>query len=158
VGGGGRAFGAESASGQGAFGGYGNQQDFGSAGGGYGGGAVDPYEDFRSARGAGGEQGYSGSERYGSRGYVGISRGNYQGSSRNGPPHPDPDYHQWREEQIRKLDDDYDSWRNERYKKFSSDFDSWRKNRSGSASGAEPEKTAAGAAESDSASTTSQKK
>ena len=41
----------------------------------------------------------------------------------------DPDYHQWREEQMRRLDDDYQSWRSERYKKFSSEFDQWRSSR-----------------------------
>lgn len=51
--------------------------------------------------------------------------GDYPGHAR----HPDPDYHQWRQEQIRNLDRDYNDWRQERYHKFSSDFDSWRSNR-----------------------------
>lgn len=41
----------------------------------------------------------------------------------------DPDYHQWRADQLRSLDNDYRQWRDERYKKFSEEFDSWRKNR-----------------------------
>ena len=45
------------------------------------------------------------------------------------PRHPDPDYHQWRSEQIRQLDDDYDQWRRERYQKFSEDFNNWRSTR-----------------------------
>jgi hypothetical protein len=129
--GGGRIVGGESRSGQGAFGGYGTRQDFGSAGGGYGSGAVDPREDFGSAQDVGGPS-YSGTDSYGSQGYGGITQGNYQGSldgSRNRLTHHDADYHQWRAEQIRKLDNDYHSWRDERYKKFSTDFDSWRKNR-----------------------------
>lgn len=43
--------------------------------------------------------------------------------------HGDPDYHQWREEQIRKLDSDYHQWRQERYQKFSEDFNTWRATR-----------------------------
>lgn len=42
----------------------------------------------------------------------------------------DPDYHQWRSEQVRRLDDDYRSWRQDRYKKFSEEFDKWRSSRS----------------------------
>ncbi len=43
--------------------------------------------------------------------------------------HVDPDYHQWRQEQIRNLDSDYNEWRRERYDKFSNDFNTWRSNR-----------------------------
>jgi hypothetical protein len=56
------------------------------------------------------------------------SRGGY---GREQQPHRDPDYHQWREEQIRNLDNDYDTWRQERYSKFSEEFSTWRKNRQG---------------------------
>ena len=45
----------------------------------------------------------------------------------------DPDYHQWRNEQLRTLDDDYRNWRQDRYKKFSDEFSHWRKNRPSSA-------------------------
>ncbi len=41
----------------------------------------------------------------------------------------DPDYDQWRREQVRGLDEDYRSWRDERYKKFSDEFNTWRSNR-----------------------------
>lgn len=48
----------------------------------------------------------------------------------------DPDYHQWRAEQMRKLDEDYEQWKKERYQKFSEEFDAWRKQR---LSGREPQ-------------------
>ncbi len=38
----------------------------------------------------------------------------------------DPDYHQWRSEQMRALDADYRNWRQDRYQKFSDEFSSWR--------------------------------
>lgn len=41
----------------------------------------------------------------------------------------DPDYHQWRNEQVRQLDSDYQSWRKDRYKKFADEFSSWRSSR-----------------------------
>ena len=41
----------------------------------------------------------------------------------------DPDYQQWRNEQMRNLDNDYESWRADRYKKFSDEFNTWRSNR-----------------------------
>ena len=43
--------------------------------------------------------------------------------------HHDPDYHQWRSEQLRNLDRDYDDWRNERYGKFAEEFNNWRSQR-----------------------------
>lgn len=48
-----------------------------------------------------------------------------------GAPHEhfDPDYHQWRSEQMSLLDKDYRAWRDDRYKKFSEDFNTWRSNR-----------------------------
>jgi len=44
----------------------------------------------------------------------------------------DPDYRQWRDEQMRALDRDYRDWRAERYKKFSEEFAQWRGSRGGS--------------------------
>lgn len=41
----------------------------------------------------------------------------------------DPDYDQWRQEQMSNLDSDYQAWRGERYKKFSDEFNNWRTNR-----------------------------
>jgi hypothetical protein len=46
----------------------------------------------------------------------------------------EPDYHQWRKEQVQALDEDYRNWRQERYKKFSDEFSDWRKNRSSASS------------------------
>jgi hypothetical protein len=48
----------------------------------------------------------------------------------------DPDYWQWRNEQLSKLDREYDAWRQERYKKFSEEFDEWRSRRQQSAGNA----------------------
>ncbi|KQP44186.1 hypothetical protein [Pseudorhodoferax sp. Leaf274] len=70
---------------------------------------------------------YAGSQTYGGYGDQ-LGYGSYQGGREQ---HHDPDYQQWREQQLRSLDDDYHSWRGERYKKFSEEFDSWRKNRQG---------------------------
>ncbi len=41
----------------------------------------------------------------------------------------EPDYHQWRNEQLSVLDADYQAWRGERYKKFASEFNQWRSGR-----------------------------
>ncbi len=58
----------------------------------------------------------------------GVS-GDYERSSATRGQHHDPDYLQWRGEQMRGLDDDYQAWREERYANFSNDFGEWRKNR-----------------------------
>ncbi|HSC79831.1 MAG TPA: hypothetical protein VLC08_05740 [Chitinolyticbacter sp.] len=42
---------------------------------------------------------------------------------------------QWREQQIRQLDDDYDRWSQERYGKFSSEFEEWRNKQRASQAG-----------------------
>lgn len=41
--------------------------------------------------------------------------------------HHDPDYHQWRSEQLQNFDNDYQRWRQERYRKFSDEFNEWRR-------------------------------
>jgi hypothetical protein len=41
----------------------------------------------------------------------------------------DPEYLEWREEQLRRFDEDYRNWREERYRKFSEEFDAWRRSR-----------------------------
>jgi hypothetical protein len=46
-----------------------------------------------------------------------------------GEAHHDPDYHQWRAEQLRSFDDDYRQWRQERYRRFSDEFNEWRQGR-----------------------------
>lgn len=43
----------------------------------------------------------------------------------------EPEYHRWREEQMRRLDDEYRDWRKDRYKKFAEEFDAWRSSRTG---------------------------
>jgi hypothetical protein len=52
-----------------------------------------------------------------------------QGRFQNSQQHFDPDYHQWRDEQLRNLDNDYQDWRKERYQKFSDEFATWRNSR-----------------------------
>ncbi len=49
--------------------------------------------------------------------------------------HIDPDYHQWRSEQMRQMDAEYDEWRKERYQKFSDDFGGWRNQRAAGRTG-----------------------
>lgn len=44
----------------------------------------------------------------------------------------DPDYQQWRREQMNALDNDYDQWRQDRYQKFSDEFSTWRSGRAAS--------------------------
>ena len=47
----------------------------------------------------------------------------------------DPDYSQWRREQMKALDDDYHQWRQDRFKKFSDEFSNWRSSRTQQAGG-----------------------
>lgn len=44
------------------------------------------------------------------------------------PPGEDfaSDYHRWRADQLRQLDEDYRAWRQERYQQFSQEFGQWR--------------------------------
>jgi hypothetical protein len=56
-----------------------------------------------------------------------------EGGTRTTGQHHDPHYLQWRNEQIRKLDEDYEAWNKERYGKFSEEFDTWRRNRQAAA-------------------------
>jgi hypothetical protein len=87
---------------------------------GYRGGHARDFGDNEGNAGEGYRGGY-GSGRQGTSG--GIS--DYYGHSH----HVDPDYHQWREEQIKNLDRDYHGWRQQRYQKFSEDFNNWRSTR-----------------------------
>jgi hypothetical protein len=59
------------------------------------------------------------------------------GSQRQGAGHHDESYLNWRNDQIRKLDDDYDAYRREHQTKFNSDFDNWRNSRGENGNGAE---------------------
>lgn len=93
----------------------------------YGQSAADTYQGHRGAQGQGGwqDQHPSNRDRYGDNGY----QGNWQRGQRGGQAYHDPDYHQWRSEQLNKLDRDYDEWRQHRYQRFSDDFDKWRADR-----------------------------
>lgn len=96
---------------QSSAGGYGGMPG-GHEGGGYGG----------MSAGQGGQYGGRGM------GSPSSSAGGGYGSRQRGSDDNqfDPDYHQWRSEQMRNLDDDYRSWRQDRYKKFSEEFSNWR--------------------------------
>lgn len=110
------------------IGGYGDQ---GSSAGVYAGPGDSERDYLRHTQGRGSqgwpEQGYQ-------RGYFGgyQSGGGFEAGSNE---QFDPDYHQWRSEQIRNLDEDYRSWRNDRYKKFADEFNTWRSQRSAGGSG-----------------------
>lgn len=54
----------------------------------------------------------------------------------------DPDYQQWRSEQMRSFDDDYRNWRQERFRRFSDDFTNWRKGRIEQGSGTGEDRSA----------------
>ena len=69
-------------------------------------------------------------------GYGGYGHG-YGGDQGNDAQRDqfDPDYSQWRRDQVRALDDDYQQWRQDRFKKFSDEFSTWRSSRSQQTSG-----------------------
>jgi hypothetical protein len=58
----------------------------------------------------------------------GIGSG-VQGRGMGQGRHPDPDYQQWRNEQLERFDDDFEAFRRERYGKFADEFNTWRSNR-----------------------------
>jgi hypothetical protein len=103
---------------------YGGRSSPGLAGGYYGPRGYGGYGNYgRQQFGQyGGQSGYQG------RGDVDWDAGDWQGG-RSQQSQFDPDYSQWRSEQLRKFDDDYQNWRQERYGKFSDEFSEWRKNR-----------------------------
>ncbi len=72
-----------------------------------------------------GLQGPGSQDRYGDGGY----QGNWRSGQGGGQSYHDPDYHQWRSEQMRQLDRDYDEWRQHRYQRFSDEFNDWRSTR-----------------------------
>jgi len=86
--------------------------------------------------------GNRGDDRFGRQGY-GQSRWQqeYEGEEQTF----DPDYLQWRAEQIRNLDRDYQRYRKERYKKFCDEFDEWRRSQK-SMPASSPEANAQGTA------------
>ena len=113
------------------FGGYPGGSARGPWGGSQGGHGAQDDGQYGSGQGFGGARSRTGSADF----HGGQSgRGSY--SSDADLPY-DPDYDQWRREQMRSLDEDYRNWRGERYKKFSDDFSTWRSNRpAGSSSSA----------------------
>ena len=52
-----------------------------------------------------------------------------QGRAMGQGRHFDPDYQQWRNEQLERFDDDFEAFRRERYGKFADEFNTWRSNR-----------------------------
>lgn len=106
------------------YGGYGPRYGSGYSGGAVSGSGYGTYGGGPQYGGYGAERG---DDRYGRQGY---GQSGWQQDHEGGQQHRfDPDYQQWREEQIRNLDDDYRTYRQERYRKFSDEFDSWRRNR-----------------------------
>jgi len=79
-----------------------------------------------------------GDDRYGRQGY---GQSDWHQEHEREQHRFDPDYLQWRAEQIRNLDNDYFCYRRDRYKQFVQEFDSWRRNRE-SSSGASGSATA----------------
>jgi hypothetical protein len=96
--------------------------------GGYAGARGDNRDDFRNSYGTRGGYGSDDSDNWGRRDSV-RDWGEQRGASAQHSH--DPDYYNWRSEQIRNLDNDYQSWRQERYSKFSDDFNKWRSDRAG---------------------------
>lgn len=100
----------------------------------WGGSGQDPRERFNRPSGL--DRDYRGAGYAGPGGYGGGYGGSYSGSQsgysgqRDQPEQQfDPDYSQWRREQMRALDDDYNQWRQDRFKKFSDEFSTWRSSR-----------------------------
>lgn len=101
------------------YGGYGSSDRFSE---GYGG------SQYSGSQGGGaGQYGSGRQDRFGG-GFYGDSDRFSSGGHQSQQGH-DPDYHQWRNEQISSLDKDYETYRGERYQKFSDDFNTWRSNR-----------------------------
>ncbi|MDM0078509.1 hypothetical protein QTH90_29160 [Variovorax sp. J2P1-59] len=57
--------------------------------------------------------------------------------------HSDPDYQQWRDEQLERFVDDFEAFRRERYGKFAEEFNTWRSNRAGQRASSESSSGAA---------------
>lgn len=110
------------AGGEGGWGNPGIQSRNFDAGGGWGG-------DDDGRQHSGGYRGYGGSEPQRDWATQGDARRGQGGQGESQHQGFDPDYHQWRSEQMRALDDDYRNWRQDRYQKFASEFSNWRQNR-----------------------------
>jgi len=92
----------------------------------------------RTVRPSGLDRDYRGAGYAGPGGYGGGFGGEHPDQERD---QFDPDYSQWRREQMRALDDDYNQWRQDRFKKFSEEFSTWRSNRSQQAADASKKDT-----------------
>lgn len=101
---------------------------------------------------SGGSWGSSG-ERQTWGGSGGRSGSGDRADGQRGGSHWDDHYRQWREQQIRQLDQEYEEYRRERQHHFESDFATWRQNRQGSGSQS-PDQGAAGSFGSDAAGAT----
>ncbi|MDM0110244.1 hypothetical protein QTH97_35515 [Variovorax sp. J22R24] len=66
----------------------------------------------------------------------GVGRG-VQGRGMRESRHSDPDYQQWRNEQLERFDDDFEAFRRERYGKFAEEFNTWRSSRANNKSSPE---------------------
>lgn len=135
-----RDFRAARGGGYGAWGREAEESRSGHDGGGLRGGAPRSYGYALEAGGYGGPRhdwGGSAGDRFGSR----HGQGRGPGGRAQEERHPDPDYDQWRREQMKALDDDYDAFRRERYQKFSDEFSRWRASRQ---AGSEEGMTASG--------------
>jgi hypothetical protein len=96
----------------------------------------DQYDRDRQGRFSGGFDDERRSVGYqGGYGGYGYGYGGQQGYDQQQRDQFDPDYSQWRREQMRALDDDYQQWREDRFKKFSDEFSTWRSSRSPQAGG-----------------------
>jgi hypothetical protein len=104
---------------------------------GYGQSAADRYSGYSDSRDWQ-SQGPSDQDRYGANGY----QGNWQRGQGGGQSYHDPDYHQWRSEQLSQLDRDYDEWRQHRYQRFADEFNDWRGNRNRGSQGVNASPTA----------------
>lgn len=74
--------------------------------------------------------------------YPGQRHEQAYGGTQEPAPHQDlydPDYKQWRTEQMRIFDEDYRNWRQDRFRRFAEDFNQWRRAFTPSGQSAPPE-------------------
>ena len=90
-------------------------------------GTSQPSDSGRSAADAGRFQGGGGFQAWG---HVPEAPEGHRSATAQADEDFDPDYLQWREEQLRRLDEDYRAWRQH---KFAEDFRQWRTQSSGGA-------------------------
>lgn len=115
--------------------GQGSGQGFHSAGGssgfggssGIGGGSPHVYTGIGRDHSSFAGQGHGGATHTMGNPWGGASQQGHQGHQ--GDDLFDPDYHQWRMEQLRAFDEDYRQWRQDRFRRFSDEFNQWRQGR-----------------------------